>query len=239
VQQLRIAAAETTIFGTFLVLNWKNPHHFEPILFVQDIVDSANLVDILWLTSGSIPADSEEEIDFWKSCRKLAKNSKTAVRIICEHRISNSEYISRWKERLSGNVIPLRPDFDGVLSRRDVECLLCNDVRWRGLVRCGPYSATCNNGCESKIRSRLRVADRWHFLCLKLFQMRHRCFLKCPSLRRLSLQGLKSYQNLLNCGMNIIVLKGFDNDLPFMMYDTQTLVLETEHGETMKSFLYR
>ena len=58
-----------------------------------------------------------------------------------------------------------------------------------------------------------------------------------------SFQPNNSHQVLLNCGMDIEVLKGFNSDFPLAMYSTQNMILEAENGQecaqSMKSFLER
>jgi hypothetical protein len=130
----------------------------------QEIIESNNLIDVVWLTSGSIPADSSEEVDFWKVVRRVSKFTHVSVRIVCELGFSKSDYVGIWKDRLNADLISVSPEDletrDGVpkLSTADCERIFCCDVRWRVFVRCvSNPELECDN---SHARMRVSLLDK-------------------------------------------------------------------------------
>jgi hypothetical protein len=128
------------------------------------------LVDVVWLTSGSVPADSEEEVDLWKVLRKVSKFTHASVRIVCDLGFSKSEYAGIWKDRVNAELISVSPEDlktqNGMtqLSTADSERIFCCDVRWRVFIRCVSNPELECDHSHTKMRVRLMdkiTSDRY------------------------------------------------------------------------------
>ncbi len=130
----------------------------------QEIIESNDLIDVVWLTSGSVSAGSGEEVDFWKVVRKLSKITNASVRIVCERGFSNSDYIGNWKDRLNAELVSISVEEletrNGMtkLSTADCNRIFSCDVRWRVSVRCvSNPDLECDH---SHARMRVRLLDK-------------------------------------------------------------------------------
>ncbi len=130
----------------------------------QEIVDSLDLIDVVWLTSGNVRADSVEEVDFWKVVRRVSKWTNASIRMVCEYGFSKSDYVRVWKDRLNADLISVSledlesRDGSPKISTKDSNRIFCSDVRWRVIVRSYSNSEVeCNN---SNVWIRARLLDK-------------------------------------------------------------------------------
>ena len=131
----------------------------------QEIIDSNDLIDVVWLTSGfrCVPAGSGDEVEFWKTARKASKFTHVSVRIVYELGFLTSDCVEIWRDRLNAEIISV--SLEDIITRNGMtllstthrEKIFCCNVRWRVFVRC---VSNPQFECESShARMRVRLLD--------------------------------------------------------------------------------